>query len=56
MAVNPQFPPHDPRDEQNEMQRKPAPEVVYGHQFPWGIIAAIITIICLGVIAWYFLR
>ncbi len=51
MAANPQLPPQEPREPQRETGH-----IAYGRKFPWALIAAIITIICLGLLAWYYFR
>lgn len=51
MAASPQFPPPSPRGD-----RSPQPPTFKGKQFPWGLVAGIIVIICLGLIAYYFFR
>lgn len=51
MAANPNLPPQTPAPRQTAPVRAERP----GH-FPWGLVAAIIVIVCLGLIAYYFFR
>ncbi len=51
MAANPQLPPQESSNQQREKEH-----VAYGRKFPWALVAAIITIICLGLLAWYYFR
>lgn len=49
MAANPQIPPHEPQDRETR-------ELLEGRRFPWGLVAAIITIVVLAGLAFYFFR
>ncbi len=51
MATNPQLPrePHS-REERDQV------EIAAGRRFPWGLVAAVLVIIGLVLLAWYFFR
>lgn len=50
MAANPLPPPEPMRREETRVESH-APS-----HFPWGLVGAILVIICLGLIAYYFFR
>jgi len=51
MAANPNLPPPE-----RLRNNRGTPAVRGRAPFPWGLVAAIIVIICLGLIAYYFFR
>ncbi len=48
MAANPQIPPKGPEHDRTEG------ETLSGGRFPWGLVGAIIAVVCLILLGYYF--